>query len=60
MSTVQDLNPLNITTYEPGFCNIGPAEIARRRRAGVAVSLSGLRYWGSSSWSARRHCSGSC
>jgi hypothetical protein len=23
-------------SYEPGACNIGPAEIARRRRAGVA------------------------
>ena len=47
MSTVQDLNPLNITTYEPGFCNIGPAEIARRRLVGwiglvVGVAILGL------------------
>jgi len=26
--------PLTSTEYQPGVCNIGPAEIARRRRAG--------------------------
>ena len=26
--------PLSIVDYRPGICNIGPAEIARRRRAG--------------------------
>jgi accessory gene regulator protein AgrB len=26
--------PLDVVAYEPGVCNIGPAEIARRRRAG--------------------------
>ena len=25
--------------YEPGVCNIGPAEIAKRRRAGIVGSL---------------------
>lgn len=25
--------------YEPGVCNIGPAEISRRRRAGIVGSL---------------------
>ena len=36
--------PPNGSTYRPGVCNIGPAEIARRRRAGrlgaaVAIGL---------------------
>ena len=26
--------PLQVVAYEPGVCNIGPAEIARRRRSG--------------------------
>jgi hypothetical protein len=31
------INPLEITTseYAPGVCNIGPAEISRRRKAGL-------------------------
>ena len=36
MSSPQDLSPLNVLSYEPGACNIGPEEIARRRRAGHA------------------------
>jgi hypothetical protein len=32
----QGLSPLNVVSYVPGICNIGPAEIARRRRAGHA------------------------
>jgi len=28
--------------YQPGVCNIGPAEIARRRRAGIVGSLMTL------------------
>ncbi len=36
MSSVQGLGPLNVISYEPGVCNIGPEEIARRRRAGHA------------------------
>lgn len=43
-------------TYQPGACNIGPAEIARRRRAGltgvaIAVALAvGLVVIGAPSW----------
>ncbi|MGA3057901.1 MAG: hypothetical protein ABSE70_07715 [Candidatus Limnocylindrales bacterium] len=33
---LQRLSPSNLVGYEPGVCNIGPAEIARRRRAGHA------------------------
>jgi hypothetical protein len=32
----QSLSPPNVVGYVPGVCNIGPAEIARRRRAGHA------------------------
>jgi hypothetical protein len=28
------------TGYVPGVCNIGPAEIARRRRSGIAASIA--------------------
>ena len=34
MSSIPRLNPLKIDHYEPGVCNIGPEEIARRRRSG--------------------------
>jgi hypothetical protein len=34
MSNLQGLSPIHVLAYEPGVCNIGPAEIARRRRAG--------------------------
>jgi hypothetical protein len=34
MSGIDKLSPLNVTHYEPGVCNIGPAEIARRRNFG--------------------------
>jgi ferric-dicitrate binding protein FerR (iron transport regulator) len=34
MSSPQGLSPLHVLSYEPGVCNIGPEEIARRRRAG--------------------------
>ena len=34
MSTIPKLTPGNIVGYAPGVCNIGPEEIARRRRAG--------------------------
>jgi len=31
--------------YQPGVCNIGPAEIARRRRTGhIGVALTGLLF----------------
>jgi hypothetical protein len=34
MSRTAGLAPLNVVDYSPGVCNIGPAEIARRRMAG--------------------------
>jgi hypothetical protein len=34
MSSHPRLSPLSVLSYEPGVCNIGPEEIARRRRAG--------------------------
>jgi hypothetical protein len=34
MSSTADLGPLHVVDYSPGVCNIGPAEIARRRMAG--------------------------
>jgi hypothetical protein len=47
MSTMRGLSPIEVNTYQPGVCNIGPEEIARRRRAGhagliVSVALFGL------------------
>ena len=55
MSSTADLGPLHVVDYSPGVCNIGPAEIARRRMAGhlgllasvvVLVSASGyLQAW---------------
>jgi hypothetical protein len=34
MSSTPSSEPLKYVAYEPGVCNIGPEEIARRRRAG--------------------------
>ena len=34
--------PYETGSYEPGACNIGPAEVARRRRAGVAGIAAAL------------------
>ena len=34
MSSRPGLVPIEVVAYEPGVCNIGPAEIARRRRSG--------------------------
>lgn len=34
MLSTHGLKPLDASNYQPGVCNIGPAEIARRRRAG--------------------------
>jgi hypothetical protein len=45
MSSAAGLGPLNVVDYSPGVCNIGPAEIARRRMAGhlgLLVSAAGL------------------
>jgi hypothetical protein len=42
MPDVVASGPIQVIAYEPGVCNIGPAEIARRRRtghAGLAVSI---------------------
>jgi hypothetical protein len=41
MSTAPRLSPLDVVFYHPGVCNIGPAEIARRRRSGhIALIIS--------------------
>jgi hypothetical protein len=44
MSSNPGLQPLQVVAYQPGVCNIGAAEIARRRRSGhvgliVSVAL---------------------
>jgi hypothetical protein len=42
MSSPTRLSPLDVVGYQPGVCNIGPQEIARRRRSGhvgLAVSV---------------------
>lgn len=36
---MSSLGPLEVVAYEPGVCNIGPAEITRRRRTGHAGLL---------------------
>jgi hypothetical protein len=36
MSNIHGMSPLQVVAYEPGVCNIGPDEIARRRRTGHA------------------------
>jgi hypothetical protein len=36
---VRPMSTLGSTPYQPGVCNIGPAEIARRRRAGHVGAL---------------------
>ena len=56
MSTTAGAGPLNVVDYAPGVCNIGPAEIARRRMAGhvglavgvaahVALVALGAPHW---------------
>ena len=41
MSSLPNLVPVEVVAYEPGVCNIGPAEIGRRRETGhVGVVLS--------------------
>src|ERR1035437_10722566 len=47
MLSTPHLSPLDVVSYEPGVCNIGPEEIARRRRSGhvgrmVSVALFAL------------------
>ena len=56
MYKIADLTPLDAPRYQPGVCNIGPAEIARRRMAGhvglvvtvlglVALAATGAPHW---------------
>ena len=56
MSTAAGSGPLDAVDYAPGVCNIGPAEIARRRMAGhvglavgvvafVAMVAIGAPHW---------------
>jgi hypothetical protein len=47
MSSSTHLSPFDVVGYQPGVCNIGPQEIARRRRSGhfslaASVALFGL------------------
>lgn len=57
MSSTPKLGPIDVVGYEPGVCNIGPEEIARRRRSGhlgliVSVVLLGaLLVVGAPPWS---------
>jgi hypothetical protein len=39
MSTILRSGPIGAGAYEPGVCNIGPAEITRRRRSGHAALI---------------------
>jgi hypothetical protein len=56
MSTSAGLGPMAMVDYSPGVCNIGPAEIARRRMAGhlsllvSAVVLGALIAVGAPHW----------
>jgi hypothetical protein len=40
------LSPINVVSYESGVCNIGPEEIARRRRVGHAGLIVSLALFG--------------
>jgi hypothetical protein len=42
MSSAPGLIPSNIVNYKPGVCNIGPEEIARRRKAGHAGLIASV------------------
>jgi hypothetical protein len=45
MSSHAGTGPLNVVDYSPGVCNIGPAEIARRRMSGhiaLIITVAGL------------------
>lgn len=56
MSSMSNLGPIEVVAYQPGVCNIGPAEIARRRRSGhagllvSAVLLGALLVIGAPHW----------
>ncbi|MGD0122910.1 MAG: hypothetical protein ABSC46_10165 [Candidatus Limnocylindrales bacterium] len=53
---MSNLGSIEVVAYQPGVCNIGPAEIARRRRSGHAgllisvVLLAGLMLIGAPHW----------
>jgi len=57
MSSTPNLSPINVVAYAPGVCNIGPEEIARRRRSGhisliaSAILLAVLLAIGAPAWS---------
>lgn len=42
MSSAPGLSPSNIVNYKPSVCNIGPEEIARRRKAGHAGLIASV------------------
>ena len=42
MSNIAHLEPIKNVTYEPGVCNIGPAEITRRRRTGHIAAIASV------------------
>ena len=46
MSIVLRSAPLGPDMYEPGVCNIGPAEVARRRRSGHAALVVSVVLFG--------------
>jgi hypothetical protein len=56
MSSSAGAGPLDVVSYSPGVCNIGPAEIARRRMSGhiglivTVVALAGLIATGAPHW----------
>jgi hypothetical protein len=56
MSSSAGAGPLDVVSYSPGVCNIGPAEIARRRMGGhvglivTVVALAALIATGAPHW----------
>jgi len=56
MASPNPATPIDLVSYQPGVCNIGPAEIARRRMSGhlgVAASvgvLAALLILGAPAW----------
>jgi hypothetical protein len=42
MFTLSGLGPLEVVDYQPGACNIGPAEIGRRRLVGWLGLIAGV------------------
>jgi hypothetical protein len=46
MFTMPGSSPINVVNYQSGVCNIGPEEIARRRRAGHVALIVSLALFG--------------